>query len=114
MKEINRRLTNTYQPAENGVIPRCTVESFLAHPERNHVPAKVLYEEMPPEIKEIFTSGKGNLKEKQYKKFLRSLDVLLEEFTETQLLMMSDTCIDKDGSINLEGLKAIWADEDGI
>ena len=113
MNETHRRLVTTYPPAENGSIPRSTVQSFLAHPERNHVPAKVLYEEMPPEVKDMFTSGKGNLKEKKYRKFLRSLDVLLEEFTEQELLMISDSCIDKDGSINLEGLKAIWKDEDG-
>lgn len=76
--------------------------------------AQDLFNLMPPEIKARFVSGKGNPKEKDLKKFIKSLDLLMDDYTVGELLQMSEECIDREGGIYEEELKKILADEEGI
>jgi hypothetical protein len=69
-----------------------------------------IWEQLDESVTEKFFSNKGNLKPDKRKRFIRSLDLLLEEYPPHDLVKMDETCIKKDGSVDIEKFKQILSD----
>ncbi len=87
------------------------IDQYLHHKEETLTPGDV-WMMMPPEIVMEFTSNTGRLKEKKVKKFMRSLENLMDDYEPHDLIKMSADCINKDGSVDKTKLQAILDEEE--
>lgn len=69
-----------------------------------------IWEQLHESVTEKFFSNKGNLKPDKRKRFMRSLDTLLEEYAPHDLIKMDETCIRKDGSIDISKFRQVLAE----
>jgi hypothetical protein len=69
---------------------------------------------MPSEIVSLFYSNTKRPKDKNIKKFIKSLDILLEDYKPMDLLKIDVDCVNRNGSINEDNLRKILTEGTGI
>jgi hypothetical protein len=110
MKEIIDKVDSKIIPEQDIITPN-RINHFITHPEQNHISGEALWDEMPPEIKGVFISGKGNLKkDKKYRRFILSLEELLDAYKPIDIMKMDEDCIRKDGTIDKSALDDLLED----
>lgn len=110
MSEFLSKMSSRYKGAVEPVSPN-RIQHFLEDHGESGMTASDLWLLMPDEVVAKFTSNTDRPKEKKIKKFMRSLDELMEEYKPNDLLKISVECIRKDGSIDAMALKHL-IDED--
>jgi len=113
MSEFLSKMSSRYKGAEGPVSPN-RIQHFLEDHGESQMNAQDIWLLMPDEVLSKLTSNTGRPKEKKIKKFMRSVEELLEEYKPNDILKISVGCIRKDGSIDAMTLKHLIDDDNEI
>ena len=99
MSEFLSKMHSRYKSATETPSPK-QIQEFITDHGESHMTSSDLWLLMPQEVISNFTSNKGRLKQDKVRKFLKSVDILLDTYKPNDILKINTDCIKKDGKID--------------